>query len=117
MQVYRRDVAGVVDRDRAADCVGDLQPAVEPRIEQQDALAVGELDGRNLGLARDLGDTAQIGGKFAPSPQMRQRLYLIGRDSPRRELPAAFSAGVAEPWPLRRRIRLRAYPDVVLAGL
>ena len=58
---HRRDVARIVDRDRAADGVGDLQPSVQPGIEQQDALAVGELDRRYVGLAGDLGDLVQVG--------------------------------------------------------
>jgi len=44
MQVHGRDVAGIVDRDRAADGIGDLQPSLQAGIEQEDALPVGELD-------------------------------------------------------------------------
>src|SRR6516162_3703733 len=117
VQVHRRYVAGIVDRDRAADSVGDLQPAVEPGVEQEDALAVCELDGGDLCLARDLGDAVQVGGKFPPAPQMRQRLHLIGGNTPGCQLSAALTCGLAEPGALRRRVGLGAHPDIVLAGL
>ena len=117
MQMHRRDVARIVDRDRAADRVGDLQPAVEARIEQQDALAVGELDRRHVGLAGDLGNLVQVGAVFLPAPHVRRGLHLRDRDAAGGELSAAVAVGLAEPGPLRRRIRLGAHPDVVLAGL
>ena len=85
--VHRRDVARIVDRDRAADGVGDLQAAVEAGIEQQDALAVGELDRRHVGLAGDLGDAVQVGAVVLPAPHVRQRLHLVGGDAAGGELP------------------------------
>ena len=115
VDVRGRDVARIVDRDRAADGVGDLQPAVQARIEQQDALPIGEFDRRHLGLARDLGNAVQVGAEFAPAPHVRQGLHLGDGHAPRRELPAPFATGLAEPGPLRRRIRLGANPDVVLS--
>src|SRR4029453_7474612 len=111
------DIAGVVDRDRAADRVGDLQAAVQSGIEQKDALAVRELDRRYLGLVRNLGDAVQIRAEFAPAPHIGERLHLVGGDAARGELPAAFAARLAEPGTLRRRIRLGTDPDVVLGGV
>jgi hypothetical protein len=111
------DVAGIVDGDRAADGVGDLQTAVQSGIEQKNALAIREFDRRHLGLARNLGDAVQIRVEFAPAPHIGQRLHLVGGDAARRELPAAFAARLAEPGSLRRRIRLGADPHVVLGGV
>ena len=56
MQMHRRDVARIVDRDRAADGVGHLQAAVQSGIKKEDALAIGEFDRRHVGFARDLGN-------------------------------------------------------------
>ena len=58
----------------------------------------------------------QVGAEFAPAPHVRQGLHLGDGHAPRRELPAPFATGLAEPGPLRRRIRLGANPDVVLSG-
>ena len=88
-----------------------------PGIEQQDALAVGELDRGHVGLAGDLRNLMQIRAEFLPAPDVGKRLYLAGRDAPRRQLSAAFAAGLAEPGALRRRVRLRAHPDIMLTGL
>ncbi len=44
MDMHRRDIARIVDRDGAADRAGDLQPAAESRIGEQELLALGELD-------------------------------------------------------------------------
>jgi hypothetical protein len=115
MQVHGRDVAGIVDRDRAADGVGDLQPAVQARIEEQDALAVGELDRRHVRLAGDLGNLMEIRAVFLPAPHMRRGLHLRDGDAAAGELSASGAVGLAEPGTLGRRICLGAYPDVVLA--
>src|SRR5262245_7411804 len=60
VQMHGGDVAGIVDRNRAADGVGDLQPAIESWIEQQNALPVGEFNGRYVCLARNLGNAMQV---------------------------------------------------------
>src|SRR5262249_37063555 len=75
------------------------------------------LDWRNLGLARDLGNATQIGTEFVPPPQMRKRLHLVGGDAAGSELASAFTAGLAEPRTLGRRIGLGTHPDIVLGGL
>src|SRR5262249_3929371 len=106
MKMHGRDVAGMVERDRAADGVGDLQPAAPSGVEQENALAIRELDRRYVGLARNLRDAMQIRAELAPAPHIGERLHLGDRDAPRRELPAAFAAGFAEPGTLRRRIGL-----------
>src|SRR5450755_813744 len=51
VDVGGRDIARIVDRDGATDGVGDLEASAEARIGQQDALAVRELDRRDIGLA------------------------------------------------------------------
>ena len=114
--MHRRDVAGIVDRDRATDGVGDLQPSVQARVEQQDALAIGEFDRRNVGLAGDLGNLVEIRAEFLPAPEIGSGLHLAGGDAAGRELSAALAAGLAEPGSLGRRVRLRAHPDIMLAG-
>ncbi len=112
-----RDVAGVVDGDRAADGVGDLQPPAQSGIGQQDALAVGGLQRLHLGVARDLGDLEQKGADLAPAPAMRLHLHLIGGDASLGEVAGAgFTARIREPGPLRRRVRLGADPGVQLRG-
>ena len=117
MQMHRRDVAGIVDRDGAADGVGDLQPAVEAGIEQQDALAVGELDRRDVGLAGDFGNLLEVARVFVPAPHIGRGLHLVDGDAAGGELARAFARGLAEPRPLRRRVGLGADPDVMLAGI
>ena len=117
MQVHRRDVAGIVDRDGAADGVGDLQAAVEAGIEQQNALTVGEFDRRHVGLAGDLGNLLEVARIFVPPPHIGRGLHLVDGDAAGGELARAFARGLAEPRLLRRRVGLGADPDIVLAGL
>ena len=59
VDVRRRDIAGRVDRDRAAHGGGDLQAPGKAGIGQQDALAVGEFDRRHVGAARNLVDAVE----------------------------------------------------------
>src|SRR5258707_4747050 len=106
MQMDGRDIAGIVDRYCAADGVGDLETPVQSGIEQKDALAVGELDRRDLGLARDLRDAMQIRAELAPAPQIRKRLHLVRSHTARFDL--TFAARIPKPGTLRRLIHLRA---------
>src|SRR5262249_3999689 len=116
MQMHRRDVAGIVDRNRAADGVGHLQAAVQAGIEQEDALAVGNFNRRDVGFAGDFRDLLEIITVLVPLPHVRKRLHLVDGDTAGAELPGTFAARLAEPRPLRRRIGLGAYPDIVLGG-
>jgi hypothetical protein len=116
MDMHRRHVAGIVDRDGAADRVGDLQPAAKARIGEQELLALRELDRRHVAIACDFGDAVEIGADLAPPPAVRRGLDLVGADPPGRHLAARLDVGVAEPRPLRRRIRLGPQPDVEFAG-
>ena len=118
VDMRRRDVARIVDRDRAAHGAGHLQPAAEAGIGEQDALPVGELDRRHIGPAGDVGDPVQDRPVVLPAPAMRQRLDLVGGHAPVGHLAGAgVSAGIGEPSPLRRRIHLGADPDVELGGI
>ena len=90
---------------------------LRPGIEQQDALPVGELDRRHVGLAGDLGNLVEIGAVFLPVPDVGLGLELRDRDAAAGELAAAGAVGLAEPGLLRRRVRLGADPDVMLAGV
>src|SRR4029077_19074098 len=83
---------------------------------QQDALAIGEFDRRNVGLASDLGNLVEIRAEFLPAPEIGNGLHLAGGDAAGGELSAALAASLAEPGSLRRRVRLRAHPDIMLAG-
>src|SRR5258708_25881212 len=58
-----------------------------------------------------------MGADLAPPPGVRRRLDLVGADPARRKRAARLDAGVAEPRPLSRRIRLGPQPDIELAGL
>ncbi len=116
MQMDRRDVARIVDRDGAADRVSHLQAPVQSGIKQKDALPVGEFNRGDVGFAGDFGDLLQVTAVFAPLPHMRKGLHLIDGDAAGAELSRTFAAGFAEPRPLRRRIGLGAHPDIVLAG-
>ena len=109
------DIAGVIDRDRAADGVGHLQAAAEAGIGQQDRLPVSELDRRNVGLRRDAGEAVEIAFVFLPAPVVGGALHLADGDTARSL--GARPAWVGEPGPLRRRIHLGADPDIVLAGV
>ena len=117
MQMHRRHIAGIVDRDGAADGVGHLQAAVQSGIEQKNALPVGELDRRYIGLGGDLRDLLEVAVIFVPLPHMRQRFHLIDGDAAGAELAGTFARGFAEPRLLRRRVRLGADPDIMLAGV
>ncbi len=118
VHMSRRDVAVVVNGDGATDRIGDLQPAAEARIGQQNALAVGLLQRLLFGVARDLGDAKEVGTDFAPAPAMRLHLHLVDRDAPLGELTSAGGAArIGEPGTLRRRIRLGANPGIELGGL
>src|SRR5712675_2379826 len=78
MDVSGRDVARIVDRDRATDRVGDLQASVEARVGEQDALSVSELDGRYVGLGRNACNALKELAVFLPAPAMRLALELVG---------------------------------------
>src|SRR5262249_26986391 len=101
---------------RAADRAGHLQPAAESRIGEQELLTLGELDGRDVGRAGDLGDAVEIGADLLPAPAVRRRLHLRLADAAAGDLAGRLDAGVAEPGPLRRRVRLGAQPDVQRTG-
>ena len=118
VDVGGRDVARIIDRDRATDGVGDLQAAVEAGIGEQDALPVGELDRRDVGLAGNVGDAIEVLAVFLPAPAVGRGLHLVGGDPAARHLAGTrLAAGVGEPGALRRRVHLGADPDVRLAGV
>ena len=109
-----RDVAGIVDRDRAADGVGDLQAAAEAGIGQQDALPVGELDRRDVGLCWRCAAMRSRYGCIPSSASDTAALFIwLAATRPVAIWPAPVAAGVGEPGPLRRRIHLGADPDIV----
>src|SRR4029077_11555483 len=72
---------------------------------------------RYVRCARDFRDAVEIGADLLPAPAMRRGLELRAADPAARQLAAGLHAGVAEPGPLRRRVRLGAQPDVEFAGL
>ena len=117
VDVHRRDVARIVDRHRTADGARHLQASAETRIGEQELLALGELDGRHVRGAGDLGDAVEVGADLLPAPAMRRRLHLRLADAAAGELAGHLDAGVAEPGALRRRVRLGAQPDVERTGL
>src|SRR5215470_15497753 len=59
----------------------------------------------------------QVGAVFLPLPYVWSGLHLVDGDAAGGELARAFAAGLAEPWTLGRRIRLRTHPHVMLARL
>ena len=117
MQMHGRHVAGVVDRDGAADRVGDLQAPVQSGIEQENALPIGELDRGDVGLLCDLGNLREVTAILIPLPHIRRGFHLVYGDAAAGKLAGAFAAGLAEPRSLCRRVGLRADPNVVLAGV
>src|SRR6185437_10746134 len=100
MDMHRRDIARIVDRDRAADRRRYLQAAAETGIGEEELLPVGEFDRRHVRFLRDLRDAIEIGRDLFPAPAMRLRLHLIGADTTGRELAADIETSLAEPRPL-----------------
>ena len=117
VQMGAGDIAGVVDRHRAADGRGHLQAPAKAGIGEKELLAVGEFHGGHVRLGGDAGDLVEIGGNFAPFPVVRNRLHLPGAHAPLRHLPGGASLRVAEPRALGRRVGLRAQPDRQAASL
>jgi hypothetical protein len=115
--MHRRDVAGEVDRHRAADRRGHLEPSAEAGISEEKLLAVGELDRRHVSVARNLRDTVEIRADLAPAPAMRLCLHLIDTNPPPGERPTDIDTAILEPRALRRRVGLSAQPDVQAIGL
>jgi len=115
----RCDVAGGIDRDRGPHGGGHLQPAAETRIGQQDALPVGELDGRDVGALGDRFDALEKGAIVLPAPMAGQGLELVGGNaSALCQLPGSGCAtGVAEPGTLGRGVELGTHPDVQPSGI
>ena len=86
MHVRRRDVARIVDRDRAADGVGDLQPAVEARDWSAGCSGgrrIRSATRRPCGRSRRCGEIRAV---FLPAPAMGRRLHLVGGDAAAGEL-------------------------------
>jgi hypothetical protein len=104
----RGNIARLVDRHSHPDGVGDAERPGQPRIEEQELLAVGEFQ------RRDVGNAVEVGFYFGPAPQPghrlveRRRTCRSGTEWNRRgRLVRAMTPG-----PFLRRVGAGSQPDI-----
>ena len=117
VQMGRRHIAGIVNRHCATQRRRRLQASAKAGIGEQELLAIGKLNRRHVRAGRYARDLFQIGRNLGPLPMMGPGLQLRGGHPALRKRAAGRQFRFPEPRTLRRRIGLRAQPDMEMRRL